>query len=166
MPSIFGWGGVKIGSNEFSYSTANVSFEKVDVRNYTISGSVLVHAKGWRPVIDMELVMTSTADCVKLGLVISDICYSQEYGQALTVYPRYTSTDAGSLMSYPCFIDSNFAPDDIAKVDVGQTVSLRFIGDRLYTQMPTNYSGMTTSGLKDETDNLYTDESGNHYIIL
>jgi len=145
MSSVFGFGGVMIETVEFPYSYGNISFERVDVRNTTLTGNILVHPVGWRPIIDVNLVSTEAADAVKLASVISLIAESQVTPRTITVYPRYTSTDAGSLLSYSCYVDGNISPEDIANVDVGQTLQLRFIGSTLINSLPTNYSNPVLS---------------------
>lgn len=170
MSSIFGWGGVKVTGNAddaiFTLASGTLSFERVDVRNVTTGGKILIHTKGWRPIIDVEIVNASSTDITSLIRLAVLISISQIEGSALTVYPRYTSTDLGSTLSYSCFVDSNFAPEDIAQVDVGQTVRLRFIGEDLIDYIPINYSSQIAGGFIDDNDDAYVDESGNTYTLL
>jgi hypothetical protein len=165
MASIFGFGGVKIGNTEFATSWGKLWFERVDVRNVTVNGKVLVHFKGWRPIMETEIIITGAADVAKLATVFSTISESQETGQSFNIFPRYLSTDNGSLLSYTCFLDSDITPEDIAQVDVGQTVKLRWIGRDLTNILPTNYSGQTTNNAIDASSNKLVDNSG-QYIVL
>jgi hypothetical protein len=170
MSSLFGWGGVYItGDSEpatFATSFGNVSYEKVDVRNTTIDGKIIVHPKGWRAVIECELFNTSAADVLAFQRLAALVSISQETSTPLTVYPRYTATDAGSVRAYTCFIDSEFAPRDIANVDIGQTINLRFVAQELITYLPTNYSGQTVLPFIDESDNQYVDENADSYQLF
>lgn len=169
MPSLFGWGGVKIYTTEFTTSYGNLSFERVDVRNTTIDGKVIVHHKGWRAVIETELINASAADAAKLATLASLIGQSQDQAEALTIYPRYTSTDAGSQLSYSCFLDSDFSPEDIANVDVGQTIKLRWISEDLLTTLPTNYSNIEesyTMSADTSDDYIMWDDTADDYLML
>ena len=166
MSSWTGWGGVKVGSVEFPYSRASITFDPVDVRNTTISGSVIVHSKGWRVIIDMELIVASESDAQNLASVALLASQSQADGQSINIYPRYTSTDAGSLLSYACFIDSGFSPQDIAQVDVGQTISLRWISASLLGILPNNYSSQVEEGWIDDGSDTYIDENADTYNLF
>lgn len=168
MPSLFGWGGVMIAGIEFATSYGRLSFEKDEVRNTTIPPlkQILVHSNGWRPVIECELFNLSTADTALFVQLADAISLSQETGAVIGVRPRYLSTDTGSTASYNCFLDSDFSPEDIANVDVGQTIKLRFIGERLTSRIPTNYSGQTDTDFVDDSANKIVDDSGNQIILF
>jgi hypothetical protein len=161
MSSLFGWGGVMIGGVEFTTAFGVLSFERVDVRNTTIAGKVLLHAKGWRPIIETELFNMNATDTANLVALTGLISQAQQSGSTLGVRPRYLSTDPGSLTSYACFIDSDYSPEDIAQVDVGQSIKLRWIGEELVNSLPTNVSNPVLSYrvFNADTDYRVTDHN-------
>jgi hypothetical protein len=165
MSSLFGWGGVKIGSTEFTTAFGVLSFKREDVRNTTIAGKVLVHSKGWRAVIETELFNCQTGDAAKFQSLASIVSASQAGNTAVVIYPRYTSTDNGSLTNYSCFLDSDFNPEDIAQVDVGQTIKLKWIGEELLNSLPSNISNpeliTRTTDDSDNTAVRVTDDGDN-----
>ena len=163
MSSLFGWGGVKIAGVEFANAFGKLSFQREDVRNITIGKKIILHPQGWRPIIDCELFNMDDEYGFKFRQLADSIALSQYEQTPLDIYPRYTSTDDGSLIYYSCFIDSDFAPYDIAQVDVGQKITLRFIGVDLVTSLPSNLSNpdivIRVTDEADDTAFRITDET-------
>lgn len=158
--SLFGWGGIRIKSSgteyvEFSNAFGNIRFIREDVRNTTISGTVIVHPKGWRPVIEMEIFNMTAADVLQWQTLMFILSDSQLNNRTMLVYPRHNNSDAGSVLYYNCFLDGDIEPQDIANVNVGQSMSLRFIGKDLITNLPTNYSGQIAKDIFDGTDTYW-----------
>lgn len=170
MKSLFGWGGVKIADVEFTNAFGTLSFERVDVRNTTIAGTILLHAKGWRPIIEIEVF---NLDCgsvdyaQKFRQLAQYIALSQYEKTPLNVYPRF-GTDAGSQLYYSCYIDSDFAPEDVANTEAGQSLRLKFIGVDLVTSLPSNLSNPTmivrTTDSGDDTAIRTYDDNDNTKI--
>jgi hypothetical protein len=146
VKTLFGWGGVMIHTTEFATAFGTVSFDPVYIRNTTIAGKHIQHFKGWRVVIECELFNdgsdTQAAAFVALSSVISGLTAANT---PVTVYPRYTASDAGCLTWYSCFLDSSFSPTDWANTQVGQSIKLKFISEELVNNLPTNTSNPSLS---------------------
>lgn len=163
---LFGWGGVRIYGSEFANAYGTLSFEPEYVRNKTVSGIYKQHFKGWRPVITTELFNYEDADLAKFLNLASGLSASMIANTATYIYPLYTSTELGSVLQYGCFLDSEFNLDSIAKVQIGQSIKLKWLGEYLVPELPTNYYGQVAVNFTDEDDENYVDELGNVYQLF
>ena len=166
MAAWTGFGGVKISSTEFSTSWGKIRFDPVYVDNVTVGGKIKRHSKGFRPIIEVELINAASTDITKFTALASDISASQLANSAISIYPQYTSTDAGSQLFYQCFLTSSIEPEAIAQVDVGQTLKLTWAGRDLITQLPTNYSSQVEEGWIDDGSDTYIDENADTYNLF
>jgi len=167
VQTLFGWGGVKIGTGEFTTAFGTIAFIPEYVRNTTIAGKHILHPKGWRVSIDAELFNDgSDAQIALFTGLASTLSQAFTNGSSIAIYPRYTSTDTGSTAAYLCFLDSDFAPEDWANVNVGQSLKLKFIGEELLTGLPTSFSNQAPTDAIDDAGNTIIDDSGNQIIYL
>lgn len=168
VKTLWGWGGVRIQSIEFATAFGTVEMQPEFVRNTTVYGKHIQHFKGWRAVIDCTLHNDgSDAQILALRQLVNAIDTYSAQNTAMTIQPRYSSTDYGSNSAYfLCFLDSSIKPEDIAKVNVGQSLKLKFIGESLLPTLPDNYSGQVSGGWIDENSQSYVDESGDTYEMF
>ena len=165
--TLFGWGGVKIYNLDFPTAFGTISFIPEYVRNTTIAGKHILHPKGWRVSIDCELFNDGSFAGIALFTGLASVL-SQAFtdGSSVNVAPRYLSTDTGSLSEYNCFLDSDFAPEDWANVNVGQSLKLKFIAENLIDGLPTTYSNQIPAGAIDNAGNSIIDDSGAELVFL
>lgn len=166
MQTWTGWGGVKIAGIEFANAYGNIEFIRDYVRNTDISGQDYEHHIGFRPVITIELFNLDDTYAAKIIQLASALSTYALGNNAIPVYPRYTSTDLGSQLYYNCFIDSDISPTDIANVNAGQSMTLKFRASSLITALPVNYYGQTNNKAIDDAANNIVDASGNQIVFL
>ena len=82
--------------------------------------------------------------------------------QTLTITPRNDSTITDSL-SYECYLDSSFKPEDVHRVKTGQVSGLTFMCSTLKNGIPTLISDTTEQDYWNGTD-LYVDDGADQYI--
>ena len=74
--------------------------------------------------------------------------------QTLTVTPRNDSTIDNSL-SYECYLDSSFKPEDLHRIKLGQVAGLTFTCSTLKIGIPAVFSDSTAGIYWDGTDQYY-----------
>jgi hypothetical protein len=164
---LWGWGGVSIayGSIQATFTTSFgvLWFELSEVVNTTKTGDELPHFKGERPIIELELFNTADTDYIQWQNLAAIISASRIDNQPLTIYPRYTAADPGSLLNYSVRCASNFKPDDVGSKGNLQQISLTFRGKSLIQLLPTSVSNpvlaLRTCDDSDDTNIRVTDDT-------
>jgi len=120
--------------------------------------------KGFTQVVSVDLftVSTDTVEKMKTLFIMLNRTIDRNDSRYITIYPRFG--DTGADVNYDCQINSDVELQDIANVDVGQTISLEFIGMDVLP-LSTVTSDSTLDYLVDESGNNIVDESGNNFVM-
>lgn len=179
MQTIWGFGSLIITSNNIEYTVQfpnaihTIYFKKQNFRQQAISSRLHQTIPRYRPIIECQISICDNTDIDKLLTLITIINYSG-HGDGTTfavntpiyVTPRFNQTNTANY-TYPCFIDSDsIVFEDLSSAQVGQTISLAFIGIDCITDLPLNISNPNTYIMIDQSSNTYIDQSSNTYIMI
>ena len=163
---LFGFGGCKFAKDgitaTFSGGKGVFEFIPYQFRRRVVNSGWTNYLKGY----------DGKAECTYLYNLAADDYLQYQYlvdilnlmigtNETMTVTPRY---DTGiNYISYECFLDSSFKPDDIHRVKVGQVAGLSFTVKDMVTSIPRTVSETTEQDYWDGTD-LYVDDNADQYI--
>ena len=166
--SIFGFGGVKIGTSGdyvvipsgFGTVSYTPKYREFEADN----GYITRDLKGYRVTVDIELWNIDSTDAANAAELIRIINEHNPVG----VMPRIPTAAAGVeyLVIYPCNLTSSFSPKDLAKFEVGQSLNLTFEKNDLSSAIPAIFTSSTTPAMAAEDDNTLITESGDTLILF
>jgi len=172
---LFGFGGCKFEKSTYNGvalpSTITATFTggkglfefiPYQFRRRKVNGGWANHLKGYDCKAECSylynIASTDAAEYQKLVDILNLMIGTNE---TMTVTPRY---DIGiTSISYECFLDSSFKPDDVHRVKTGQVAGLSFTTKDMVTSIPRKISDTTESDYWDGTD-LYVDDGTDQYI--
>lgn len=168
--SIFGNGGLYIelatdtSTNvSFNFAFSNIRFEKVNVRQTAITGRIHQTTLYFRPVIEAQIVMCNQDD-VQSFITLNNLL-QLSVSDGINVYPNYNALTNNINTPYLCYLDSDIEYLQIdSRVQVGQTITLKFIAKELITQLPQQFTIAATYYYVAANGDSYLDGSGNKYI--
>jgi len=128
--SMWGYGGLKFTNN---LTSETVTFEKgLGTINYVPvvdkftndNGYVFYKTYGWRPEITVKLLNACTDDYLDFQTLTKLVSNCTDNDSTINILPRYTSP--GTNLSFTCRLDSEFSYKDISRLEIGQTLELKF----------------------------------------
>lgn len=166
IKTIWGYGSLKIISLDgltsitFGNSIHKLYYQKVNLRQTSITGKLFQTQIKFRPIIQCSIVSCTSEDIENL-LRLVDILNSGVF----YIQPQFSSLNTVNN-TFECYIETqNIDFQHIASAQLGQIIDLSFIGRYLESSMADNYSNPELYDLIDELQNLIVDQSGNQLII-
>ena len=164
---LFGFGGVRLVCAGVDCvlpnATGTLAFEPINLINTTINYAQDYKFIGYRVRISLEAYNTCTAnDYVEWAKLVA-IFNAMNSDQPLTVYPYYTAGDDN--LSYVVRSNSTFYPEQIARTQAGQKISLEFESIDLVTWLPSLSSSQTTRYWLTQDDKNVTTQADDKIIF-
>ena len=181
MKSIFGFGGVRVemthgSSNEytrvawFDGSFSDITYEPIMLERQNILYEDVSKLLGYKTKLDVKLINLKDDDYFQFGQLISIYNLIKQYPNGvLSIYPEYNpdipNPGVYNLKLVNMRINSDFNPQQIANVEIGQTLKLSFSGKSLLSWIPMVFTNQETTYWVDESNNRMVDENGNYLIF-
>lgn len=167
IKSIWGFGGIYIRNDsisiQFPHAINELYFSKQNYRHKSISGKLYQTSVYYRPIIQANISICDSNDINKLKDLVNVLNFYTE--DKLYIQAQY-NTDNTQNIEYQCYLDSDQVRfEQLAQAQVGQTITLKFIGIQKLDQMPIHTSNSDIYRIVDNTDSYYIDQSGNYYIM-
>ncbi len=163
---LFGFGGVRLvcaGTDcVLTNATGTLAFEPVNLINTTINYSQDYKFIGYRARITLDVYNTCANDIDEFIKLVA-IFNAANSGQTLTVYPYYDSTKDN--LGYVVRSNSTFYPEQIARTQVGQKISLAFESVDVVTSLPSLTSSQTTRYWLTQDDKNITTQAGDKLLL-
>ncbi len=162
MTSIWGFGGVKFqksGNTATFYDTTStgvgtISYEPVYIRKTNIDNKIISRLLGYRAEIEVELTNIKSGDYAEFQTLLGMLndCISSTAQETIEVTPRYADIEAD--LSFTCILDSDITMKDLHRLEIGQTLKLKFIAIDLETYV----SQLAGTGSQDTYTFIVNDE--------
>lgn len=163
---LFGFGGVRLVCSSvdciLTNATGTLAFEPINLINTTINYNKDYKFIGYRAIINIDAYNTCANDDAQFLKLVA-IFNAYNSGQPLTVYPYYDSTRDN--LGYICQSNSTFYPEQIARTQVGQKISLSFESVDLVTSIPSLTSSQTTRYWLTQDDKNLTTQAGDKLLL-
>ena len=181
MNSVFGFGGVKFnmtyGSSleytkeaYFSGSFSDITYEPIMLERQNVLYEDVSKLLGFKSNLDVELINIKDDDWNQFLQLISIYNLAKQYPNGvLTIYPEYNSgiesPELYNLKLDNMRMDSSFNPQQIANVEVGQSLSVSFIGKKLLSSIPLVFSQAEIYTWVDGDGTTMIDDDGDTLIF-
>lgn len=135
---IWGFGGVRLETGNYTATFTNavgkLAFEPKIVANETLNGDIVQFFLGYRVKIEFTAYNVCDDDYTEHLNLVSVMNDAMYYGNDLTIYPHYSTTD--SNVSYTCRCTSAIDWSSVAAVQAGQSITLTFESTGLVNTLP------------------------------
>ena len=171
MRTVWGFGLFRIGFDAGEYIDFTNSMGKLvyveEFNEYTsLSGTFKRVSKGWRPRISVDIYNVCDTDHTNLRRLLEYINTIKSRGGTFWIVPRYDSSydNTEQILIYAELV-SDINLEDIANTQVGQRITLEFLGRDRVTSLPTVESSAVENNWIDNGVDNYVDESGILYVM-
>ena len=181
MNSVFGFGAVKFemtyGSSleytreaYFSGSFSDITYEPIMLERQNVLYDDVSKLLGFKSTLKIKLINIKEDDYIQFGQLISIYNLAKQYPNGvLTIYPEYNpdiaSPELYNLKLDNMRMDSSFSPQQIANAEVGQSLSVSFIGKKLLSSIPLVFSQPDISTWVDQDADSIVDDDGDTLIF-
>ena len=171
---LFGFGGVRFYQwyeNEddkyalFEGATGTLIYKPIQIMKENINRDIVSRLLGYHLEIEIsDLFNIEDADWEQYNYLVRILngMVSSTSQRKVTIFPRLDDTIENDV-SFLCILTSDFAPEDLHKLKIGQKINLKFSAVEKQPTIPQQFSDITAGEYWDGTD-LYEDENNNTYI--